>query len=311
MFGEKPIVTRTLTLKPGTLWASVTAQAEHALRCGALHSIPTKYEFVEHNEIRFLVRILSNLARKDEAQKKQDKKTATSGKEFNPFLPYEEDLFVADISDTHLCLLNKYNVVDHHLLIITRAFEEQESWLTRGDFQALWACLAEIEGLAFYNAGKSAGASQRHKHLQLVPFPVIPEGTKPPIEPAIASARFQGSVGRIPGFPFLHAVAKLDPSWAKSPLEAAEATFESYRTLLSAVGLPWDEGNNNRQSGAYNLLATRQWMLIVPRSQESFASIPVNSLGFSGTLLVRDNRQMKLLKDCGPMTILKNVAQSR
>ena len=311
MFGEKPIVTRTLTLEPGTLWASVTARAEHALRCGALHSIPTEYEFVEQNEIRFLVRILSNLARKDEAQKKQDKKTATSGKEFNPFLPYEEDLFVADISDTHLCLLNKYNVVDHHLLIITRAFEEQESWLNRGDFQALWACLAEIEGLAFYNGGKSAGASQRHKHLQLVPFPLVPEGTKPPIEPAIASARFQGSVGRIPGFPFLHAVAKLDPSWAKSPLEAAEATFESYRTLLSAVGLPWDEGNGNKQSGAYNLLATRQWMLIVPRSQGSFASIPVNSLGFSGTLLVRDNRQMKLLKDCGPMTILKNVAQSR
>ena len=266
---------------------------------------------MEQNEIRFLVRILSNLARKDEAQKKQEKKTPTSGKEFNPFLPYEEDLFVADISDTHLCLLNKYNVVDHHLLIITRAFEEQESWLTRGDFQALWACLAEIEGLAFYNAGKSAGASQRHKHLQLVPFPLVPEGTKPPIEPAIASARFQGSVRTIPGFHFLHAVAKLDPSWAKSPLEAAEATFESYRTLLSAVGLPWDEGNGNRQSGAYNLLVTRQWMLIVPRSQDSFASIPVNSLGFSGTLLVRDDQQMKLLKDCGPMTILKNVAQSR
>ncbi|NIO40609.1 MAG: phosphorylase, partial [Burkholderiales bacterium] len=38
----------------------------------------------------------------------------------NPFLPYGKDLFVSDISETHLALLNKFNVIDYHLLIVTR-----------------------------------------------------------------------------------------------------------------------------------------------------------------------------------------------
>ena len=69
-------------------------------------------------------------------------------------------------------LLNKYNVVPHHLLIITRHFESQESALTQADFQALWTCLAEYDSLGFYNSGESAGASQPHKHLQTVPLPM-------------------------------------------------------------------------------------------------------------------------------------------
>ncbi|HEY9876480.1 MAG TPA: hypothetical protein V6D12_23845, partial [Candidatus Obscuribacterales bacterium] len=65
---------------------------------------------------------------------------------------------------------------------------------------------------------------------------------------------------------------------------------------------------SNKQSTPYNLLATREWMLIVPRSQERFESISINSLGFAGAMLVRNEQQMQILKDYGPMTALKNVA---
>ncbi|NES22739.1 MAG: phosphorylase [Symploca sp. SIO3E6] len=306
---EQPPSQETLTLEPGTLWTRVTQQTAHALQCGALQSIPTESEFVEQDGINFVVRILSNLIRKDKAKKEQDQKSTNSGKEFNPFLPYEEDLFVADISPTHLCLLNKFNVVDHHLLIVTRSFEEQETLLTVQDFDAMGRCLGEFEGLAFYNGGKLAGASQKHKHLQLIPLPFTPNGLKIPIEPAIASARFQGTIGTISSFPFLHAIARLDPNWAKTPLEAAVATNQCYHDLLRAVGLQSNEtARGNRPSVAYNLLATRQWMLLVPRSQEDFESIPVNSLGFAGALLVRNEQQMQILKNYGPINILKRVA---
>jgi ATP adenylyltransferase len=294
---------RGLLLKPGTLWESLVKRTQYALQCGALLSIPTEYEFVEQDGVRFLVRILSNLNRKYQAQKKQDTETA-SEKDFNPFLPYEEDLFVADISDTHVCILNKYNVVDCHLLIVTREFEEQESLLTLQDFEAMWACLAEFDGLAFYNGGKTAGASQRHKHLQMVPLSGLPQGQQIPIAPLLASAQFQDVVGIIPSLPYIHALVQLDPKLVHSPLKAAEVTLNYYQTLLRAVGL---QDSGSRQSGAYNLLATRQWMLIVPRSQESFESIAVNSLGFAGALLVRNQEQMQLLKDLGPMTLLSKV----
>ncbi|MFN6558798.1 MAG: ATP adenylyltransferase family protein [Nostoc sp. ChiSLP01] len=292
-----------ILLQPGTLWKSVKERTEYALQCGALLSIPTEFEFVEQDGVRFLVRILSNLNRKKAAKEKQEKQSATSGGEFNPFLPYEEDLFVADISDTHVCILNKFNVVDYHLLIITRAFEEQESLLTLEDFTAMWACLADFDGLGFYNSGKIAGASQRHKHLQLVPLPLTSSGSQIPIEPLLKEAQFHNSIA-IPKLPFLHAFAALNPQWVESPFTAGEATAEIYRTLLDAVGL------DVTQLGAYNLLMTREWMLIVPRSQEHFHTISVNSLGFAGALLVRNAAEMQLLKDQGPMTILKSVAIS-
>jgi ATP adenylyltransferase len=293
-----------ILLKPGTLWTSVKERTEHALQCGALLSIPTEFEFVEQDSVRFLVRILSNLNRKKAAKEKQEKQSVLSGQEFNPFLPYEEDLFVADISDTHVCILNKYNVVDYHLLIITRAFEEQESLLNLEDFAAMWACLADFDGLAFYNSGKSAGASQRHKHLQLVPLPLASSGPQIPIEPLLTATQFQDANPTLTKLPFIHAIAPLNPDWMESPFTAAQATLEVYRSLLGAVDL------DARQLGAYNMLATREWMLIVPRSQEHFQSISVNSLGFAGALLVRNAAEMEILKTQGPMTILKNVALS-
>lgn len=300
--------TTNLMLPSGTLWQRIITQSEYALNCGALESIPTDYDFIEAGNIRFLVRILSNLARKQKAKKKQQKKLSKSGKEFNPFLPYEQDLFVGDLSETHLCLLNKFNVVDHHLLIITRQFEEQETRLTQADFAAMWLGLAEIDGLVFYNGGKLAGASQRHKHLQLVPFPLVPDGINLPIEPAIASIQFNNSIGIIPEFPFVHAIASFNPDWINQPSDAAIFTLELYLELLAKVGL--SVGDEPFQSGGYNLLATRNWMMIIPRSQEKFEGISINSLGFAGALLVKNSEQLKNLKSYHPLTVLKQVGVS-
>lgn len=300
-----------LTLEPGTLWLKIKQCSERALACGALHPIPTESEFVEEAGIRFLVRLLSNLARKEEAKKKQEEKRATSGKDFNPFLPYDKDLFVADISETHVCLLNKFNVVDYHLLLVTREFEEQEMLLNLQDFAAMWAVLKEFDGLAFYNGGKLAGASQRHKHLQLVPLPLVANGLRFPVEEALSKAVFLGAIANVPIFPFQHALSRLELQ-EKSIMEAAKITLECYYNLLRAVGLlTGNVESNSKQSGAYNLLATREWMLIIPRAQESFESIPINSLGFAGTLFIRNEQQLQILKKYGPLTVLTNVAYKK
>jgi len=296
-------------LQPGSLWSRVREQAEWAIAHKSLLSIPTEYEFVEQAGIRFIVRTVSNLVRKDEHQKNSK---ASRDKDFNPFLPYEEDLFVANLSATHLCLLNKFNVVDHHLLIVTRSFEAQEDWLTLQDFEAMWIALAEVEGLVFYNAGEAAGASQRHKHLQLMPLPFTPNGMGVPIEALFDAARFEHSanehsVGTISELPFCHALICWEDE-VNSPLEAAKVTLERYHALLQAFSLLDGDITGTRQSAPYNLLATRKWMLLVPRSQPSFNSIAINSLGFAGALLVRNQEQMKILKECSPLTVLQNVA---
>lgn len=296
-----------LLLKPGTLWTKTIQQTEFALNCGALKSIETEYEFIEQKNICFVVRTLSNLARKEKAIQRQEKQESKIGKKINPFLPYELDLFVGNISPTHICLLNKFHVVENHLLIVTRAFKEQTELLNLEDFEALWFCMQEIDGLAFFNGGKIAGASQRHKHLQLVPLPFAPNTINLPIDSAIANVTFKNSLGTISSFPFVHAIASLDLEPTDTPIKAAQTMLNRYHSLLSAVGLNIDQ-NSQKQPGAYNFLATKKWMLIVPRSQESFQNIAINSLGFAGSLFVRDRTSLDLLKELKPITILQNVA---
>lgn len=287
-----------LMLETGTLWERAQAQTQLALACGALQPIDTQFEFLEHEGMRFLVRILANLARKEQAQPAQP--DSASGN-FNPFLPYEEDLFVSFISPTHLCLLNKYNVVDHHLLIVTRAFETQDSWLNTDDFEALWACLTEIDGLGFYNGGSIAGASQRHKHLQLVPLPLCPDGSSLPLSKFVQPVASE-AIATVDALPFQHAVLSL-PAQLHSP-EAGVYLQRVYQQLLRAIGIDLGQSQPDLP---YNLLITRRWMVAVPRSQDRHRTIPVNALGFAGSLLVKNTEQLSLLQAMGPMNLLRAV----
>lgn len=59
----------------------------------------------------------------------------------NPFLPYEEALWVEHLSETHALLLNKFNVVPHHSLVVTRTFQEQTEALNEADLEAAWKVL--------------------------------------------------------------------------------------------------------------------------------------------------------------------------
>lgn len=304
--GQSTLETPIL-LKPNTLWRRTLEQTQQAIDCGALQPIATDYEYIERGDVRFLVRIVSSLVRKEKAKNKREKHSKETKKDFNPFLPYEEKLFVADISPTHLCLLNKFNVVEHHLLIVTRHFEHQETWLTASDFEAMQVGLQEIDGLAFYNGGREAGASQKHKHLQLVPLPMMPDGGRLPIEEAIARTQYdaqqEGDIGQTPSFPFPHAIAPLTPD------TDAETVLQTYYRLLNAVGILEGEPTTERQTQPYNLLATREWMLVVPRVREDFQGISVNALGFAGALLVRDETQLQQLKASQPLNILTHVAK--
>jgi ATP adenylyltransferase len=60
-------------------------------------------EIIEQDRIQFLVRVATNLRRKDAARAQQAEASRAAGKPVNPFRPHEQDLFVADISTTHFC----------------------------------------------------------------------------------------------------------------------------------------------------------------------------------------------------------------
>ena len=296
-------------LQPGTLWEQAKTAHTRAVAAGALESIPAIPNIVEGGGINFVVWRLERPEIQIPEEYARIEKPAYSDAGLNPFLPYDLSMFVANITSTHVCLLNKYNILSNHLLLVTRQFEHQTKWLTLEDFKALWRCMAEYEGLAFYNGGKVAGASQRHKHLQYVPFPLGPENNDLPIGPAIETAHWRNGIGTVTSFPFVHALGRLDARNPDAPEQVAELALALYWKLLNATGIP--RGAGDSQTRPYNLLATRRWMMIVPRSRESYAGMSVNALGFAGSLLVRDHAQLQTLRETGPLTLLQHVGIPR
>jgi len=274
------------------LAARVRDRFREGLASGALQPIHSRASLVEDAGVRFVVRVASGPERKrgsDDAAKPDD-----------PFLPYEEAMYVADVGSHHVCLLNKFPVMRDHALIVTREFEEQTAALTLRDFEALWTALGELGGLGFYNAGQIAGASQRHKHLQIVPTP-IGRGPRPtPIEGLIDEARFDVPLGRAPELPFLHAVARLRSCQRQAPAEAARALQGLYREMARAFGC-------DRDARPYNLLVTREWMLFVPRAREHWEGVSLNALAFAGAIFVRSEKQLERIRAVGPMTLLESA----
>lgn len=274
-------------------WTTVAARAEAALAAGAMHDFECELEFVADAGVDFVVRRATKFPRGESA--------AGRGKDApklpdDPFLDPEPHLVVGPFGDSHLAILNKFSVLRGHLLLVTRHFVEQRTLLGERDFAALAECMADAEVLAFYNGGAEAGASQAHKHLQVVTLPLSPRRSVP----------MSALLEREPvALPFRHAFARLAQGDAARP----DILLAGYRKLLALAGveavrkegLEW-------QSRPYSLVVTHEWMLVVPRSHDRFEGISINTLAFAGSFFVRDAAQLEALTRAGPMRVLAGVA---
>ncbi len=294
-------------IESGRLRGALRATTEHALRTGALQPIGTHGEWLEDGAARFSVRVAASLRRKAADRARVDRPP-----DFNPFLPPEPDLTVGTIGGRHVAVLNKFNVVEEHLLIVTREFAEQEALLDGADLAALAFALGEYPALGFYNGGTVAGASQRHKHLQVVPLP-LGGGDRPvPLAPLFDAVGSKGEVATVPGLPFRHAFLRLATPLSGRPAADAEVLLAGYRRLLGAVGIDGVARDGTAfQSVPYNLLVTADWMLVVPRRLEHAGPISVNALGYAGSLFARDAAELALIRDEGPLRILAEVGFPR
>ncbi|MBT2321074.1 phosphorylase [Variovorax paradoxus] len=271
----------------GVFSLSIVQEAtRRALASGTLQPIETDTILLDDDGVPFIVRAVSSLARRDEARH-----AAVAA---DPLGDFDPDLFVADLAPSHYILLNKFHLLAGHVLLVTRRFERQERLLTIEDFGALITCLSEVDGLGFYNGGMQAGASQPRKHLQFVPLPLAPESPdEVPMERLLGGPRLA----------FRHAFSRI------APQESAPAWHALYRELLQRVGISAVAAAEGEfQSAPYNLLVRRTWMLVVPRSRACFESIPVNALGFAGSLFVRRQVDLQRVRAVGPMQLLRAVA---
>jgi ATP adenylyltransferase len=136
--------------------------------------------------------------------------------------------------------------------------------------------------------------------LQLVPLPLADDRPGVPIEPLLSDAGEKP--GAVAGLPYGHSVARIDPLADKPAGDAAPVLLDLYERMTEAL----DAGGR-----PYNLLVTHEWMMFVPRTREHFGSVSVNALGFAGSLFVRNERELRLVKRSGPMNVLCAVGDRR
>jgi ATP adenylyltransferase len=277
-----------------------------ARACGALHPLETQLEVIEDRGVRFLVRRACSLQRKEADKRLRLLVARNEQRPVSPFLPPEPELTIGQVSGTHLAVLNKFNVLEGHLLLVTRDFEHQENLLSIADFHALFTCMAQYDSLAFYNGGAAAGASQSHKHLQLVPLPLARDEPPLPIEPLL-----EGTGPRCAALPYRHSFRRLAGSIQRQPRKAAKEAFGFYLEMLieQKIATRLLDGAR-RHCAPYNILIAHDWMLMVPRRKEAFRGISINALGFAGSLFVKDQEQLDLVRREGPVQILRDVSAS-
>lgn len=287
-------------LTPASFWDAARRCSRNALRCGALQPISTRASYVEDRGVEFVVRVSDNLLRKQNAPASYERPRRD-----NPFLPPDPRLTVGSMPPHHVAVLNKFNVLEDHVLVVTRGFVHQESPLTAADFSAVALGLGGGRGLAFYNAGRTAGASQPHKHFQLVPLPL---GRDADIPAAVLLQGAAEGTDTIAGLSFRHAFRRPGADVA-DPDAFGRCCFDAYRDALAGLGLskgPIDE--DQARLPPYNLLLTDDWMFVAPRATEHVADISVNGLGYAGSLFVSTPEKLAYVRTAGPMTILEAVS---
>lgn len=281
----------------------IDERIRHAQANGVLHVIETQQTYLAEQGIDFLIRWASSLAAKDRAMRRPEdagvRAAAAQGAARSPFLPPESTLTLGPAGAEHWLVLNKFPVIQRHLLIVTRTFRDQRDALTSADFAALAGLLEQLGGVGFYNGGTAAGASQQHKHLQWIPE--SPQsacwqrltGALDATLPALTTARH-------PHFAWRHAFVRLD-----------SATLASGALLHSAFARGCAACALQPQAAPmppYNLLLNREWMLVLPRSREDFEGVSINALGFAGSLFVRQPEEIERIRAVGPLAVLAHVA---
>ncbi|CCH58294.1 hypothetical protein TBLA_0A05020 [Henningerozyma blattae CBS 6284] len=262
----------------------------------------------DKTKMPYYIRYAPNLASKPE----RDFETPMEDK-VDPFANPEPELTVLDDVNQdgqYRLVLNKFPLVPEHALLVTKEFAKQTSTLTPSDLMTSFNLLKTLDDddkrhMVFYNSGNASGSSQDHKHLQIIRLPqdyfglqdkltkdvdhYIPnQKTEPLQDDKVAFANFSLPL----------------------PDDESEITEDvlamSYFSLLQRAltfFLDWTSENPNLDR-SYNVLLTKKWISIVPRSNTKAKSMDVgfNSTGYAGLVLVRTEEIFETLKK-DPSTI--------
>ena len=270
-----------------TYWEKALKQTRLSIHKNSLYPLETKVvtrEFYEKND--FIIRKLDT---------SKFKKKIYYGPNQNPFNPWEKILEIERIGNNHQLILNKYPVQKGHILLITNSWKPQNGWLDINDWDAIQKVNKDTSGLWFFNSSPIAGASQPHRHIQL-----------------LRRSNDEVSCPRDKWFLDLKVSNNKETKLKKSIvvshfnfLENSSCIYNLYLELTKKIGLG-DPINDKKPRYPYNILITNNWIAIIRRRYDHLHGFSINGLGFAGYLLITEKSDINYLKEYGPEKLLEN-----
>ena len=270
-----------------TYWKKALHQTQLSINDESLYPLKTRIitsDLYQNND--FIIRKLDTL---------NFNKERIYGPKQNPFCPWDKILEIDKIDDDHQLILNKYPVQKGHILLITNNWKPQNGWLDINDWKAIQKVNKDTSGLWFFNSSPIAGASQPHRHFQL-----------------LRRAKDEISCPREKWFLEMKLDKDRDSKLKKNIfvskfnfLENSISLYELYLELCMKLGLG-DTISDLKPRYPYNLLITNKWIAIIKRSNDHIHGFSINGLGFAGYLLVTEKSDINYLKKFGPEKLLES-----
>ncbi|KAI1104204.1 HIT-like protein [Jackrogersella minutella] len=304
---------------PQNLPALVKAAFNKARINGDVTYYPTQVAILSPGSITFQLRYAPSLALKPKAPKPKE----PNGKPFNPFENPSSAMLVTELPPSHRLVLNKFAVVPEHFIIVTREVKPQTYVLEKDDIEATFACIqayhAEGQKLfAFFNSGPHSGASQPHRHLQLLPVERMRDGLEDVDRGSEWSVLVErlAEAGKAP-LPFNVFTATIRSDM--SPEERHNAYLELYRRAVKTVFPDREVRSEGEAEISYNFAMTSNTMALCPRtaeglkvknkSGEDVGELSLNGTVLAGTALVKTQAEWDALREDPDMLldVLKKI----
>ncbi|OAA39575.1 Histidine triad-like motif protein [Beauveria brongniartii RCEF 3172] len=327
------------TLKvPARLPELIKAAFAKALSNGDLFYFATHAQDVRVGALTFQLRFSPSLTNKPKAPPKREAAETTPSKPFDPFAytTPPPPLFVSDIGPAHFLVLNKFAIVPGHFILATRAYKPQTDVLEADDLHATLACLRAYQEaaspaplssdndddgedgalFAFFNCGEHSGASQPHRHIQMLPVTAMREGLPADSTWRVLATQINEGGAAAPFMTFSQRIT-LDTS--QEHLHAAYLRL--YAQAVRAVkGKESEVSTTGEAAISYNLAMTRDRLVLCPRRAEGdvvrdpdtgdvVGEVSLNGTMLAGTALVKAEAEWEALcKDPRALTtVLKSV----
>ncbi|ETS76127.1 hypothetical protein PFICI_11514 [Pestalotiopsis fici W106-1] len=319
---------------PANLPSLVKTAFGQAKATGDLTYFPTQVALLKLNSVQFQLRFSPALASKpkgpppsDEQDKKDEMKK--DKKAFNPFEnPLPSMTVVKDLAPSHALVLNKFAIVPEHFILITRQFKPQTHVLESDDLAAALACVraykedaaaaSDGDGVSktdsrrselfvFFNSGPHSGASQPHRHLQLLPVEQMRTG----LDGDAASAwnvLAEGSDDQLRDLPFAILREAITPDTTAEELHAKYVSLYRRAARLALAEASNDIAGQGEAQFSYNMAMTDKVIALCPRAVEGapivtgrdggreLGHVALNGTLLAGTALVKTQELYDAIK---------------